>query len=187
LVFWDQGINSFVPLTPVIRNPSITTFTVTQATHGLLTGTLYSFKIQAINDVGASLFSETLEDEMPAIVPTPPLNLRLVTSTASSIFIEWFDPLSNGGTQVKDYQVFFAEESSSDFELLASTTLGMNSYLQQSDLIPGDYYLFKVVAINHIGVSPASRIIRVVAAGAPDAPVNLMRVNSTLTSVTFTW
>jgi hypothetical protein len=66
---------------------------------------------------------------MPAVVPTPPLNLRLVTSTASSIFIEWFDPLSNGGTQVMDYQVFFAEESSSDFELLAPTTLGMNSYL----------------------------------------------------------
>ena len=129
LVFWDQGINSFVPLNPVIRNPAVTTFTVTQATHGLLTGTLYSFKIQAINDVGASLFSETLEDEMPAVVPTPPLNLRLVTSTASSIFIEWFDPLSNGGTQVMDYQVFFAEENSSDFELLAPTTLGMNSYL----------------------------------------------------------
>lgn len=181
-------MQSYIPLAPIIENPSVFEYTITQLDHGLQTGTLYSFKIMAINDVGTSDFSDELQSIMPAELPTPPTNPQMISSTSSTIHLEWFDPVSNGGTPISDYQIYWDNGSSgSQFELLASTTLGMNSYFQQSGLEAGVYYTYKIRAVNHIGASPSSKSLKVVASSAPQPPVSLTRVNSTMTSVTFAW
>lgn len=105
---------------------------------------------------------------MPADLPTPPTNPQMISSTSSTIHFEWFDPISNGGTPISDYQIFWDSGSSGDqFELLTETTLGMSSYFQQSGLEAGVYYTYKIRAINHIGASASSRSIKVVASSVP--------------------
>jgi hypothetical protein len=121
----------------------------------------------AINDVGASEFSEELDAIMPADLPTPPLSPILISSTSSTIHFEWFDPISNGGTPVSDYQIYWDNGTGNQFDLLTETTLGMNSYFQQAGLTAGIYYSYKIRAINHVGVSASSRSLKVVASAVP--------------------
>jgi hypothetical protein len=187
-VHFDQGIQSFVALQPVIENPAVLTYTVTSQDHGIQTGQLYTFKLLAINDVGPSEFSEELSGVMPAELPTPPINPSLISSTSSTIHFQWYESVTSGGTPVQDYQIYWDSGSQgSEFSLLKDSTLGMTSYFQQSGLTSGHYYQFKILALNHIGLSASSQSIRIVAAAVPKQPVDLLRVNSTLTSVTFTW
>jgi hypothetical protein len=47
--------------------------------------------------------------------------------------------------------------------------------------------MFKIRALNYIGLSPYSRYIRIIAASVPLMPINLERVTSTVDSVTFEW
>ena len=42
-------------------------------------------------------------------------------------------------------------------------------------------------AVNFIGLGPLSKVLLVVASAVPQPPVELNRVSSTFTSVTFTW
>ena len=63
----------------------------------------------------------------------------------------------------------------------------MNTLFIQSGLTPGSYYQFKLRAKNYVGLSPFSRFVRIIAASVPQPPVNLIRVSSTTSSVTFSW
>jgi hypothetical protein len=59
-------------LVPNVGSPYIYEYTITEADHGLVTGSIYDFKVVATNDVGSSLFSPKLENIMAAQLPTPP-------------------------------------------------------------------------------------------------------------------
>jgi hypothetical protein len=133
-VYSDQGIQSYTILTPTIDNVSVRTYTVTQATHGIQTGTVYAFKVLARNDVGLGEFSEELTPVMPAILAGAPLNPVLISSTSSTIHFSWSPPSFTGGTPVSDYQIYW-DQGLDDFTLLVSTTLGMTSYFHQTDLV----------------------------------------------------
>lgn len=52
-------------LSPNTGNPNILTYTVTQA-HGLVTGSIYAFKVISTNAVGESSVSEPLLNIMAA-------------------------------------------------------------------------------------------------------------------------
>lgn len=64
-VLWDQAQGVYVKLSPNTGNPNILTYTVTQA-HGLVTGSIYAFKIIATNAVGESSPSGRLLNIMAA-------------------------------------------------------------------------------------------------------------------------
>jgi hypothetical protein len=101
---------------------------------------------------------------------------------------EWQEPEDIGGTPIIDYEVYWdAGSQGSNFEMLQTSTLGMNVYYLQSGIVPGNYYQFKVRALNYIGLSPYSKFIRIIAASLPQKPINLARVGSTVESVTFSW
>ena len=126
-IYSDRGIQSYSMLTPTIDNPSVHTYTITQATHGIVTGTQYAFKVLARNDVGNSEFSTELVQVMPAVLPTKPLSLVLISSTSSTIHFSWSEPSYNGGTPISDYQIYW-DQGTDQFVLLEETTLGMNSF-----------------------------------------------------------
>jgi len=64
-VLWDQSTGVYVKLAPNTGNPNILTYTITQA-HGLVTGSIYAFKIVAENAVGESPASGRLLNIMAA-------------------------------------------------------------------------------------------------------------------------
>ena len=113
-------------LEPSTGSPYIYEYVITQADHGLQTGSIYSFKVVAVNDVGESNFSDRLDSIMAAELSTAPLNLELVHSTQSTLTFQWSEPAYNGGTPITDYMIYWdAGDNTQPFELLQSTTLGM--------------------------------------------------------------
>jgi hypothetical protein len=77
--------------------------------------------------------------------------------------------------------------SGAPYVLLEPSTLGMNTYFQQSGLTAGTYYKYKVRARNYIGLSPFSRSVTIIAANVPLPPINLARIGSTTSTVSFGW
>jgi hypothetical protein len=80
----------------------------------------------------------------------------------------WSQGLSNGGTEVIDYNVYY-DQGLSIYILLAEK-LTTSYFTTAANLIPGETYSFKVTARNTVGSSDDSSIISILAAQIPDAP-----------------
>ena len=142
----------------------------------------------AINDKGESLASEELSDIMATKLSSAPIELTMVYATYTTITFEWSDPIDNGGTPILDFMIYWDEGNTGQaFTLLQSTTTGMNTFFIQNGLTAGEYYQFKVKAVNYIGAGPFSSYISIIAASVPLPPHSLERVLLTQTSITFTW
>jgi hypothetical protein len=116
-------------LVPTVGSPYIYEYTITDTDHGLVTGSIYDFKVVATNDVGSSLFSPKLENIMAAQLPTPPIDPVQVYSTSTTITYDWSDPEDNGGTPILDFEIYWNEGvDDAAFVLLQHSTLGMNIY-----------------------------------------------------------
>jgi titin len=187
IVYSDGATGSFEPLEPVVESGSITTYSITLADHGISAGESYGIRVSALNDVGESQASDSVHI-IAAQVPDAPTNL--ITSAASdvSVTIEWQDPSYDGGSPVTDYKVYWNEGvDEGPFVLLSDTTFGHNTFTKQTDLEPGTYYEFKVVAMNAVGASAYSDKTRIIAASAPDPPSSLSLVSQNKVQVTFEW
>lgn len=112
------GSGSFTPLSPTTGSKLIRNYAITQVSHGIQAGELYSFKIVAVNAVEESDASEALQ-VMAAQVADPPINLLATSASDISITIEWTSPAFNGGTPVTDYKIYWnAGVDNGNFELL---------------------------------------------------------------------
>ena len=54
-------------------------------------------------------------------------------------------------------------------------------------IVAGETYSFAVAAYNDVSRSPLSNIVQIIAAKVPNKPAPVVRVNSALTAVTFSW
>jgi hypothetical protein len=97
------------------------------------------------NDYGSSEYSDVGNGATIWVEPDPPqflANNAAVTS-AISIGLSWSEGVSNGGTEVIDYRIWYTSESNANFVELDSGVL--NEFYETSiTLIPGQNYKFKV-------------------------------------------
>ena len=80
----------------------------------------------------------------------------------------WSQGLSNGGTEVIDYNVYF--DQGLGIYVLIADKLTTSYFTTAATLIPGVTYFFKVTARNTVGSSNYSSVISILAAQIPDAP-----------------
>lgn len=77
---------------------------------------------------------------------------------------------------ITDYKVYWdaSDHTIILFELLTATTYGETEWIKDNnvlpELVPGNYYRFRVSAVNSIGESDQSETIVMIAATVPDAP-----------------
>lgn len=118
-------------------------------------GTTYTFKVTANNVYGPSIDSDLLP-VLAARVPLAPINLanNAAVTTAYQVGLTWNEGSYNGGASVLDYQVWFKEQSESDYQIF--TTGVTQTAATVTGLVPGQTYDFKVQARNIIGLSELS-------------------------------
>jgi len=135
----------------------------------------YSFKIKARNDVGFSLYSDSITI-LAAMISDTPLNLMNVPSitTAYQIGLTWIPGLYDGGTPIIDYRVSFKEVTSVDYRVFATNNTLIPFTV--TGLVPGVWYVFVVEARNLVGYSLYSESTTILAAQIPDQPINLADV-----------
>ena len=136
---------------------------------GLSNGTSYAIKIRAVNSVGASAASNSLNGT-PSVVPGAP-TITSVTAPSAGVLEVAFSPGYIGGSAITDYEyALSAGENTSAFG--AYTSVGSTaSPFSISGLEPGSAYTVALRAINAAGTGPSSAYQSGVTLDAPDAPI----------------
>uniref|UniRef100_A0A2R9CS76 Myomesin 2 n=1 Tax=Pan paniscus TaxID=9597 RepID=A0A2R9CS76_PANPA len=126
---------------------------------GLMEGSLYEFKIAAVNLAGIGEPSDPSEHfkceawTMPE--PGPAYDLTFCEVRDTSLVMLWKAPVYSGSSPVSGYFVDFREEDAGEWITVNQTTTA-NRYLKVSDLQQGKTYVFRVRAVNANGVGKPS-------------------------------
>ena len=133
----------------------------------LTNGQTYTFKVRAVNSVGASAASSASPSVTPATEPGAPTNLGATVSD-QRVDLMWTAPASNGGQSITDYEY---EQGGSGVWISTGSTAP--SYTVRN-LTNGQPYRFRVRAVNSVGAGAASAASpNITPATEPDAPSGL--------------
>jgi titin len=121
---------------------------------GLVYGTAYEYRIKAINQIGeseasASVNVTTEEAPVSLYVPPAPTGLRAGPIQSDSVHITWDAPSLNGSTPpIIGYRIF---RGASPTTMVAIATLGNVTEFHEEGLAEGTAYYYSVAAVNSIG------------------------------------
>ena len=157
----SDGGTTWVPLTSINAN----TFQDT----GLTTSTSYQYKVLATNTIGNSVFSGAVA-MIAGDAPSQVTGLTATTATNTSIDLTWTTPAANGYA-VTGYFI----ESSIDYGNLwtpvVTDTQSTSTVYAHTGLTTGEFYTYRVSAINPLGTGLASATAVTHAGDVPGVPV----------------
>lgn len=135
------------------------------------------FKVKASNVYGDSEYSAVGNGASMWTYPDTPLNLanNAQITSASQIGLTWQEGVSNGGTAVLDFRVYYTLDSDNSFTELASSII-LEHYTTVVSLVAGANYKFKVQARNAFGYSLWSDELIIRAAEIPLSPVSVYTI-----------
>ena len=165
----DNGVNGdYVDVVGLTTDNLNRTVVITE---GVSKSRTYRLRYRVRNEVGWSAFSE------PAYIlasqtPSQPAAPTLTSVSATDIVLAFTAPEDNGGDILTGYELFQAIGTGShslvstytDNSLAHTLTLAANS------LVAGQYYRYKIRAINAAGYSDFSEELRVALSELPDQP-----------------
>ena len=122
--------------TPIVTGVTSTTYTDA----GLTNGQTYYYKVTAVNSVG-----ESAPSNEAGAKPAPP-----------QISLSWTAPSNNGGSAITGYKIYRGATSNGEgatpIVTVSSSTLSYND----TGLVSGQTYYYKITAVNAVGESPPS-------------------------------
>jgi hypothetical protein len=140
---------------------------------GLTNGTVYKFRVAAVNAIGTgtqSALSAGVTPNLGANLPSAPLSVGGVAGD-TEITVSWTVPVSNGGSAITDYsvRVFNAAGGAAAGVTGATTRLAgsATTTFLFTGLTNGTVYRFRVAALNVNGTGPLSAL----SAGVIPTPV----------------
>lgn len=135
--------------TELPTRPTTTSVVITS----LLSGTIYNFRVSAINSVGTSNPSATATATVSAL-PNAPASLTAAPATpavSGQLKLNWTEPTASGVSPVTGYKVEYKLASTSTWTTATASILAL-SYTIES-LTNGQLYDLQVSSINAIGTS----------------------------------
>ncbi|CAJ1392525.1 unnamed protein product [Effrenium voratum] len=159
---------------------------------GLVSGTIYGFKLRAYNGRGwtESDWSSIKAAGEPAQMATPTQEASAGSST--TIVLAWTVPNMQGGTAV-GFKAFRNDGDGTNINSAADATCGMETKpapqtCTLTGLIAGETYSVRMLAINDIGEGTLSDAATLYAAATPAQITDLTNTASATTpSLTFSW
>ena len=149
----QQSTNGGLSWVTVRDGVSTSTRTVVS---GLVMGRDYIFRVAAVGRFGAGDSSSPSRVVVPATVPSVPVGL-LATAGIRQVALSWRAPTSTGGSPVSQYIVQYSPSAG---RWLTSTTVASNTTTTTvGGLLANRSYSFRVLAVNDMGNSPASRVV----------------------------
>ncbi|XP_050527006.1 neogenin isoform X2 [Daktulosphaira vitifoliae] len=137
-----------------MTNTSLTEITITN----LLPDKHYLFRITAINEYGIGESSPRLKvlTKPEVNLPGPPLNVTVIPTSSSSIFVSWAKP-EQGAETIKEYKLFYIEDYSTEEKFVITK----HSDYEITNLKIFTKYKVWVVAYNQNGQGPSSLEVNV--------------------------
>ncbi len=125
----------------------------TSAPNPVAHGFTYYYRVQAVNVVGVSAWSNVVS---ATTVPATPTNLRATSITRTALTLNWNDVSANE----TGYQVQRKRAASNTWQTIRTTGPGATSY-RVTGLSRNTSYDFRIRGVNGVGNSPWSASIRV--------------------------
>jgi titin len=134
---------------------------------GLLNGTLYSFKLRAVNVAGGGAESLAVT-ATPRTVPDAPMNL-VATPSSGQVSLAFSAPVFNGGSPITNYEY---QVDSGPWTVVSPSSTARTIVV--GGLTNGTSYSFKVRAVNIAGSGAGSDSENSIPSTTPDAPTGLL-------------
>ena len=128
--------------------------------YGLTRGSLYSFRVAAVNAMGEGAYRELGQNVLMSVVPAAPVDVRVSGSTNPSAYqsvartVSW-SVLDNGGSSITDYRIQYTSDGAT--WTTVNDGVSTSTSVVVDGLTRGVRYTFRVAAINSEGMSPYSR------------------------------
>ena len=127
---------------------------------GLTNGTLYSFRVAAVNAIGAGAYTST-STTTPATIPGAPTSLS-ASRLGTSATLTWSAPGSDGGSAVTDYLVSYKLSTDASW-VTFSDGVSASTGATITGLTNGADYDFQVITVNLVGSSSATSTVNLTA------------------------
>jgi fibronectin type 3 domain-containing protein len=144
-------------------------------------GVTYFYRVSAVNIMGEGPLSNEAS-ATPLAVPSQPLNL-IADAGLGYIVLTWDEPASDGGSPVTNYKVYKGLSPGSESFYIQ---IGNITTYNDSSVLPGITYYYKVSAVNINGEGPQSNGAHATPPNVPYAPLNLT-ADSGFGYVQLTW
>ena len=148
----------------------------------VVTGTIYYYKVTALNSEGESGDSNVVI-ALPLGDITPP---RLVNTTTASFEanVAWSYPEDDGGIPVLRYNIYRSETMGGPYTFIGTNTTAFG--FQDTTVLNGRTYYYVVTALNKYNESSYSLEASASPVGEPTPPLNIEAVNGDNTA-TLNW
>ncbi|KAK7887070.1 hypothetical protein WMY93_026691 [Mugilogobius chulae] len=126
--------------------------------HGLKTGKEYVFRAKSVSRAGNSSYSEesaSIIVKAALRVPSAPSAIALLLCTDSEMVVGWRAPTRSGGAPVQGYYLDKKDVEADMWREVNETTVKERK-LKVSNLTSGNFYQFRVFAMNVVGVGKPS-------------------------------
>jgi subtilisin family serine protease len=153
----------------------------------LVGGVLHKFRVFAINAVGTSVASSSVEGTpVAATVASEPRFFGGFLS-GTSAYLSWTRPLMTGGSAITSYTTWQSTDNGATWSSTAVTNANVRN-IRVNSLSYGVQYQFRVTASNAVGSSaPSSTLtLQLRGTGTPNPPSSIRATVST-TSITLVW
>ncbi|MGQ0605662.1 MAG: fibronectin type III domain-containing protein [Candidatus Nitrosotenuis sp.] len=162
----------------------------------LTTGTTYTYKISAINNIGtgspSSEASATPTSSSSGALPGAPTGLTGVAASPTQANLSWTAPTNTGGYPVTGYKIEYRISSGSYSTLVSNTGSTTTSY-SHTGLTTNQVYVYRVYTITQFGTSAQASGEAVVqptsssALTAPNSPTGLSSTAVSPTQINLSW
>uniref|UniRef100_A0A8C0EKB2 Titin n=1 Tax=Bubo bubo TaxID=30461 RepID=A0A8C0EKB2_BUBBB len=146
---FKDGLEVIVPEPIKIRVP-ITGYPVPTAT--------WSFGDQVLEEgdrVTMKTTASFAELVITPTVPDPPENVKWRNPTSKGIFLTWEPPKYDGGARIKGYLVEKSQRGTDKWEICGEPVV--ETKMEVTKLKEGEWYAYRVKALNRIGASKPSK------------------------------
>ena len=155
---------------------------LTASVTGLTNGTAYTFRVHALNKVGAGPNSTASAAITPATVPGAPTTVTGIAGNAK-VTLKWKAPTSTGGSPITGYVVTAYAGTTAK----KTVTVGNVLTASVTGLTNGTAYTFRVHALNKVGAGPNSTASAAITpATVPGAPTTVTGIAGNA-KVTLKW
>ena len=120
---------------------------------GLAPATTVHYRVSAINEVGASDYSNEADATTDATVPDPPTGLEAASAGISQIDLTWSAPEYDGGAAVSGYRIEVSEDEGGMWTELVANTGSTYTTHTHDNLPPATTRHYRVFALNEVGAS----------------------------------
>uniref|UniRef100_A0A3B4ZPK4 Myosin-binding protein C, fast-type n=1 Tax=Stegastes partitus TaxID=144197 RepID=A0A3B4ZPK4_9TELE len=144
-VTWSKDGEALSPQFASVRNSEIDTILFIRKTERKHSGQ-YDLQVQIENVADTSKIMLQIVD-----LPGPPQALKIVDVWGFNVALEWKPPKDNGNCEITGYNIQKADKKTMEWYTVYEQYRRTNCVV--SDLIMGNEYVFRVFAINLVGLS----------------------------------